>query len=181
MGTRSIVDLLEAYPSEEERELPSYKIYCDLDGVLTDFDNRFIHFTGEIPKVYEEKYGTAAFWYLIDTEVGIKFWSEMDWMPQGKRFWESIKKYSPCILTSPSRQNTSRLGKKLWVKENLKPLPKVLFAFSREKHQYADSNSILIDDRKRNIKEWEQAGGIGILYDHRKIEEALEGLKKLGY
>ena len=34
---KSIVDLLEAYPLPEQKEKPPYQIYCDMDGVLTDF------------------------------------------------------------------------------------------------------------------------------------------------
>ena len=85
MENRSIVDLLEAYPLPEKKEVPPYKIYCDMDGVLTDFQKRFEHFSGMSPKEYENKYGTAAFWNLIDVEVGIKFWANMDWMPEGER------------------------------------------------------------------------------------------------
>ena len=39
----SIVDLLEAHPV---KEIPQYKIYCDMDGVLTDFESRFEHYSG---------------------------------------------------------------------------------------------------------------------------------------
>ena len=36
-----LVDLLEAYPLKEEEKQPDYQIYCDMDGVLTDFEKRF--------------------------------------------------------------------------------------------------------------------------------------------
>ena len=39
----SIVDLLEAYPLPEQEQTPNYQIYCDMDGVLTDFENRFLN------------------------------------------------------------------------------------------------------------------------------------------
>ena len=71
----SIVDLLEAHPV---KEIPQYKIYCDMDGVLTDFESRFEHYSGMSPKEYENKHGIKAFWNLIDVEVGIVFWSDMD-------------------------------------------------------------------------------------------------------
>ena len=50
----SIVDLLEAYPIPEVKENPPYKIYCDMDGVLTDFESRFEHYSGMTPKEYEK-------------------------------------------------------------------------------------------------------------------------------
>ena len=72
-------------------------------------------------------------------------------MPGGKEIWEFISKYNPSILTSPSRQNTSRLGKNLWVRNNIDPKPKVIFAYSADKQRYANENAILIDDKKSNI------------------------------
>jgi len=50
-----------------------------------------------------------------------------------------------------------------------------------DKQKYANSNSILIDDRKDNIREWKQRGGIGVLYNYNdfgniklKIKEYLK-------
>ena len=179
--SNSIVDLLEAYPLPEQKEKPPYKIYCDMDGVLTDFESRFEHYSGMSPKEYENKYGTAGFWNLIDVEVGVKFWVGMDWMPQGKELWNFISPYQPDLLTSPSRDNNSRLGKNLWVRNNLTPKPKVIFAYSADKQRYADENSILIDDKKSNINEWAAKGGIALRVKDGNIAPVLEELKKLGY
>ena len=112
----SIVDLLEAYPLPEQKEVPPYKIYCDMDGVLTNFESRFEHFSGMHPQDYEKKYGLPAFWELIDVKIGVRFWVGMDWMPQGQQLWDFIQPYKPDLLTSPSRDNASRLGKQLWAK-----------------------------------------------------------------
>ena len=46
------------------------------------------------------------------------------------------------------------MGKNLWVRNNLNPKPKVIFAYSADKQRYANKNSILIDDKKSNINEW---------------------------
>ena len=119
--SKSIVELLEAYPIPEQKEKPPYKLYCDMDGVLTDFESRFEHFTGKSPKDYEREYGIEQFWHLIDSKIGVRFWVGMGWMPQGSELWNFISPYGPSLLTSPSRDNTSRLGKNLWVKNNLNP------------------------------------------------------------
>ena len=177
----SIVDLLEAYPLPEKKEVPPYKIYCDMDGVLTYFESRFYHFSGMHPQAYEKKFGTPAFWELIDVKIGVRFWVGMDWMPRGQELWSFISPYKPDLLTSPSRNDTSRLGKNLWVKNNLNPKPKTIFAYSADKQRYANENSILIDDKKSNIKEWRSQGGIAFRVKDGDITEALEGLKELGY
>ncbi len=177
----SIVDLLEAYPLPEQKELPKYQIYCDMDGVLTDFERRFDFFTGMHPQDYEKKYGIAKFWNLIDVEIGVRFWVGMGWMPRGKELWDFIKPYQPHLLTSPSKNDTSRLGKNLWVRNNLNPKPKTIFAYSKDKQRYSNKSSILIDDKKSNIKEWIASGGIAFRVENGDITPAIQGLKKLGY
>ena len=179
--SNSIVELLEAYPLPEQKEVPPYKIYCDMDGVLTDFESRFEHYSGMSPKEYENKYGTAGFWNLIDVEIGVKFWVGMDWMPQGQKLWDFISPYRPDLLTSPSRQDASRLGKNLWVRNHLNPKPKVIFAYSADKQRYANENSILIDDKKSNINEWAARGGIAIRCKDGDVDTVIDKLKELGY
>jgi len=178
---KSLVDLLEAYPIQEEKEKPPYQIYCDMDGVLTDFEKRFEHFTGKSPKEYESEFGLEQFWHLIDVKIGVRFWVGMDWMPEGKRLWDFIKPYQPHLLTSPSRDNTSRLGKNLWVKNNLNPKPKTIFAYSADKQRYSQENAILIDDKKSNINEWAAKGGIAIRCKDGNVEHVINKLKELGY
>ena len=178
---KSIVDLLEAYPLKEVEEKPPYKIYCDMDGVLTDFESRFDHFSGMHPQEYEKKFGIEQFWHLIDTKIGVRFWVGMPWMPQGKKLWDFIKPYQPDLLTSPSRHDTSRLGKNLCVRNNLNPKPKVIFAYSADKQRYANENSILIDDKKSNINEWASKGGIAIRCKDGDVDSVIQKLQELGY
>jgi len=178
---KKLVDLLEAYPLPEVKEVPKYKIYCDMDGVLTNFESRFEHFSGMHPQEYEKKYGIEQFWHLIDTKIGVRFWVGMDWMPRGKELWDYIKPYKPDLLTSPSRHNSSRLGKQLWAKNNLSPKPKVIMAYSADKQRYANENSILIDDKKSNINEWAAKGGIAIRCKDGDTGHVIDKLKELGY
>ena len=192
----SIVDLLEAYPLPEIKEVLDYQIYCDMDGVLTNFEKRFYDKVNEVgpkyyplkdikkverPKDFEKLFGLDEFWKLIDVHVGVSFWIGMPWMPRGKELWDFISKYNPKLLTSPSKDNGSRLGKNLWVRNNLNPKPKVIFAYSADKQRYANENSILIDDKKSNIEEWKAAGGIAFRVEKGDITPALQGLKELGY
>ena len=162
---------------EEETE-QKYTIYCDMDGVLTDFDKQFEKASGGIPpREYEEKNGKEAFWNLIDKENGVGFWVGMPWMPNGQTLWDYIKQYNPTLLSAPSRQNESRLGKRLWVKNNI-PGTKLILANAENKQNYANDKSILIDDRPSNIDQWRSKGGIGILFV--STAQTIEDLKKLG-
>ena len=159
-----------------EEQSQNYIIYCDMDGVIADFDKRFTDLSGMSPNQYEEKYGIEQFWNFIDNEIGVRFWVGIPWMQDGKQLWEYIKKYKPTLLSAPSRNNESRLGKRLWVKKHI-PGAKLVLASRANKQDYAKPNAILIDDRPDTIIEWENKGGIGIL--HKSAEETIQKLKSL--
>jgi len=98
-------------------------------------------------------------------------------MKDGKQLWDYIKKYEPTLLSAPSRANESRLGKRLWVKNNI-PGTKLILTSASTKKNYAKGNRILIDDRPDNIYQWREAGGIGIL--HVNTEDTIKQLKNIG-
>ena len=188
----NLVDLLLT----EEDFNPPYQIYCDMDGVLTDFENRFVemlkqegpkYYSRETinqvtrPKHFEKLEGETEFWNFIDNHLGLEFWSGMNWMPQGKQLWSYIQPYQPIILTSPSRQNTSRLGKRMWVKEHLIPAPPVEFRFGASKSDFANENSILIDDKPSNLRAFSSAGGIALEVKDGEIQPVINALKELGF
>jgi len=163
---------------EEQTTEQQYQIYCDMDGVLTDFDTQFKELSGGVaPSDYEAKNGKEAFWSLI-AQGGVGYWVGMPWMPNGKQLWEYISKYNPIILSAPSRENESRLGKRLWVRNNLSPKPKLILASAANKPNYSTRNKILIDDRADTISNWNAKGGIGILF--KSTAQVIEELKKLG-
>ena len=158
-------------------EEPKYKIFSDMDGVLTDFDESFKKASdGIAPRDYEKKFGKDKFWELIDGG-GVGYWVGMPYMPDGETYWNYIKDYDVELLSSPSRSNTSRLGKRLWVRNNM-PGVKLTLAQAYLKKNYAAPNHILIDDRESNIDQWRAAGGIGIL--HTSASNTIQQLKKLG-
>ena len=162
---------------DELKEDEKYKIFSDMDGVLTDFDKSFKKASNGIaPRDYEEKFGREKFWELIDGS-GVGYWVGMPYMPDGEQYWNYIKDYDVELLSSPSRSNTSRLGKRLWVKNNM-PGIKLTLAQASKKQNYAAPNHILIDDRESNINQWVKAGGIGIL--HTDASSTISKLKKLG-
>jgi len=156
---------------------PQYKIYCDMDGVLADFDKRFKDLNPEHLSAaqYQTKYGIEKFWNFIDEENKVKFWVGIPWMPDGKQLWDYIKDKQPTLLSAPSRKPASRLGKRLWVKNNIPGTPLILAAADK-KQNYSGRNKILIDDRLDNIEQWVSQGGIGIL--HTSAQDTIEQLKK---
>ena len=157
----------------EENEELKYQIYCDLDGVLADFELGYEKLTGVDLK--GEFFSGEDFWKPI-SKAGVGFWVGLQWMPDGQRLWDYIKPFDPIILSAPSRDKSSRLGKALWVRNKI-PGTKLLLRYAKLKQQLATPTSILIDDRADNINQWEAAGGIGIL--HTSSSNTIEQLKKL--
>lgn len=152
-----------------------YKIYCDMDGVLVDFEKGYYELTGL--DIAGEWHTTPEFWNPIN-EMGEKFWINLDWMKDGKRLWKYIEEYYPVLLSSPSRNGYgSRKGKDTWVKRELPGVP-LLLEYSKNKKKHAKPNSILIDDRESNINDWIESGGIGIL--HKDFDTTIESLQKYG-
>ena len=151
----------------------SYKIYCDLDGVLTDFDKAYLELTGI--NIKNQFHDGPEFWGPIN-KAGVDFWLNMEWMNDGKRLWNYIEKYSPKILSAPSRNVESRIGKIQWVEREL-PGVELILKYAKNKKDLSDSDSILIDDRLENVEGWREKGGIGIL--HVNAKHTIDQLKSL--
>jgi 5'(3')-deoxyribonucleotidase len=162
--------------------MKDYKFYLDLDGVLADFEQHFIDISGENPQSYINKHGVVKFWVLIDIIHGLNFWKNLPIMEGAHKLMDKIKNYHYQILTSPSRNNISRVGKKIWVKEKtgslFKNKPEICFKFKNQKKELWGPNSILIDDNIHIIKDWVGRGGIGI--HHTDIDNTLSQLSSLG-
>ena len=153
-----------------------YKIFLDMDGVLVDFDQQFQELTGMMPRAFEAKHGSKGFWEAIET-AGVGFWRGMEWMPGGEALYNRVSKFDHALLSSPSRSETSKIGKRLWRRDKT-PNTKLILSRSYLKKNYAAPNHILIDDREDNIQQWRDAGGIGILYT--SAAQANKELDKLG-
>ena len=168
---RTLVELTKI----SEAELPP--IYCDMDQVICDFIGGYEKLTGlDFARSDKEDRWNAI--------TGKKdFWATLDWMPGSQRMWNLINKYNANILSAYSnRDGNSRKGKTQWLKKNARPTGKVHLVMRPDKQKYAttgDKPNILIDDYIKNIKEWENAGGIGI--HHLSPTQTIAQLKRYGF
>jgi len=149
------------------------RVAVDLDGVLVDFDKQLADLLDKPLKRGWDFGDDPKVWKKIK-DAGEDFWTSMSWMPDGHELWNYIKKLKPTVLTAPTKEPSSKTGKKLWMKNNL---PRVPYIIDSQKHKHAKKGYILIDDREKNIRKWEEAGGIGILHKGAKSTiKKLEGL-----
>ncbi len=151
--------------------LEGIKLFLDMDGVLTDF-------TAACEKIE----GNMMFWYSTDRELfwkkitsaGIEFWSEMSWMPGGQELHGFLRSSGLCptilsALPGPERKKAlinAREGKIKWIRKELGPsyAEAAILCYRPEKALQSGFARVLIDDNSENIREWEEAGGIGILH-----------------
>jgi FMN phosphatase YigB (HAD superfamily) len=153
--------------------MSKYKIYCDMDGVLVDFNKGYKELTGE--DLTGEHRNDTDFWDPI-TKAGYDFWFNLEWVPDGKQLWNYIKKHEPKILSAPSREEVSRVAKHDWIEKEL-PGTHLILRSAKHKKDFAAPTSILIDDRLDNIQGWRDAGGIGI--HHINTKHTIDQLKVL--
>lgn len=153
----------------------NYKLMVDMDGVLCDFVAQWMRTTktNMLPKKFEEIYGEEEF-YAELAKHGKEFWSTMPWMQDGVFLWNYIDKYKPIILTTPTIEESCRIGKELWVKANL-PM-KTEIVFSKDKEEWADKFSILIDDKGKNVRKFIIREGHGII--HTSAVQTIKTLKE---
>jgi len=181
--------------TEEKKLLKKPVIFCDMDGVLVDFDKGYKELTGKETHhadVQEKKEFWKAFRQgLKDKDISEEsFWANLDWQPGGKELWDFIAPYNPYVLTAPAVNfdfpeelrydrdvNESILGKLDWVKR-LPNMKKIYFAAAKNKAKFSHQNYILIDDRQDTIDAWKSKGGIGIHY--KSASQVIQDLKELG-
>jgi hypothetical protein len=180
---------------EQEKKPKKYYIFSDMDGVLADFDKGYKDLTG-MTTHHADAQGKNEFWKIFRNslkEKGIsekEYWAGLDWMSDGKKYWDYIKQYNPYVLTAPSvnfdapedqryspEYNQSMQGKLEWG-QRLSNMRKMYFASAKNKVKFARPNTILIDDRKDTIDAWNAAGGIGIF--HTSADDTIKQLQDLG-
>ena len=164
------------------------KIYFDMDGVLADFERGVKEICGLTPPSQNAKHRKPGeddeMWKAI--KACPHFYDYLELMPGAKDMFDAVyEKYGDkCeILTGipkPHREIVNAADdKKIWIKRLLSEDVIVNTVFRAEKPQYCTGKGyILIDDMERNIKEWNEMGGIGIV--NVSAEETMIMMREMG-
>ena len=152
------------------------RIYFDMDGVLADFGRGIRELCGMEPSVQgspDKRHDDMMFdairkvdhFYMklkpLDEVVSI--FEELN-----DEFGKKIEVLS--AIPKPERGILHAREDKIdWIREYVSDDAVVNIVLRKEKRDYAKGKGyILIDDTERNIEEWEEAGGTGILFTDAK-------------
>lgn len=133
-------------------------LYCDLDGVLADFDGAVVKRLGKKP----DQLSSGVMWGTLRKTPG--FYENLEWREEGRQLWDAIKKYNPIILTGCPRGGWAEQQKRNWCARELGPDVRVITCATKDKPKYCVTGAILIDDRDKVRREWVKNGGKFILY-----------------
>ncbi len=164
------------------------KIYFDMDGVLADFERG----VKEICKMNAPSQNDKDRSRDLDEEMWRRvreiehFYDELEPMSGAKELFDAVyTKYGDkCeILTGIPKPKRGIVNaaedKKRWIGRLFSKDLKVNIVFREEKPQYCTGKGcILIDDMEKNIKEWEDMGGTGIV--NVSAASTMKALKKMG-
>lgn len=147
-------------------------IFCDLDGVLADFEKGI---EKALHKKCDQLDKNMMFKYINKSK---DFYEKLDWMPRGRELWEKIKEYDPIILTGVLRNKSTIEQKMKWCKRELGEDIHVITCYTKDKPKYCLLNSILIDDRPINKDEWREKGGKFMIYSEDSLDDIVNKIKK---
>ena len=168
----ALAQLLEV----SKEDLPS--IYCDMDMVLVNFLKGADAAGGDsFANTPKDKR-----WNKVNQVKG--FWANLEWMPGAKRLYQFIARYDAHVLSAyTDRDPTSRVGKMKWLAKNTDfKRSNINLVLRSQKQKFATTDekpNVLIDDYKKNIREWEEQCGIGI--HHTNVVKTISDLKRLGF
>jgi hypothetical protein len=165
----------------ETRETEQLHIFCDLDGVLCDFE------ASALPLCKAKRMPNEnRLWACIGRHGVRGFFSSLDWMDGARSLWRYLHQLR-CdgnvvqVLTGlPCGELTqgARRGKEEWCAKQLGADVHVITCMSRDKHRFCrGANYVLIDDRESLGKDWERAGGTFI--HHVEAEKSIEVLQMM--
>ncbi len=164
-------------------------VYLDMDGVQADFFTAWAKAFGK--ERYKEIGDRPTREASIDElnqrgpEFIEEFFANLPVLPGGSRLvtWLKTNGIPFTVLSAPLRGNheASIRGKRRWLDQH-NPGTSATAIFDGMKERFANRRgvpAILIDDHKKYIERWNDAGGIALLYREHNVDDVIAQLKKI--
>lgn len=144
-------------------------INIDMDGVVADFNKWASNYLGR-EVGWHTKDLTDDEWVALSKVDRLYF--QMEVIPQSQDFVKFASEQEDCytrFLTAIPRRTTiatAEQDKRTWAAIHFPGIPLEVGPFAKDKKKWcrAGEGDILIDDKESNIREWYEAGGIGIFH-----------------
>lgn len=144
-------------------------LYLDMDGVVADF-NRYASEILNKQQIVHDRWDDED-WNILKENPrlyrNLKKTKEADTIVEFCKTYCEKNKYQLLFLTAVPKANDiawAFYDKVLWAQEHYPGIPVMFGPYSKDKHTHCVPGDILIDDRHSNIYEWNNVGGIGLLY-----------------
>lgn len=139
-------------------------LYIDFDGVILDTE----------PLLFEEWRKNPNRYLLSETEK-IKYLKKCNWhyiinnsalINDSIYYLKQMNPFESCILTKVHSLENESVEKIKWLRNNGVKQNIIIVPYYFKKVEIVDSKeNVLIDDCLKNLTEWEEHGGIPILFD----------------
>lgn len=154
------------------------KIYLDMDGVIADFTKRYKELYHMEPREAEKHKQFDIFFRQF---IATSQFETLDLMPDAMVGINYLRRLPiPTeILSSTAREEFHadiQGQKRVWLKMHDIKFKQNFVPGKRNKYKFAEPTHIIIDDTESVIRDWNNAGGIGIL--HTDWTNTLAILKK---
>ena len=154
-----------------------YKIYVDMDGVLSDWEAQFKRYSGGIPvNTYDNLHGKQNRFKLVNKNSP-EYYANMPWMKDGKLLYNFVNSFPNVQILSHAPDAKSKIGKQQWLKDKGITFEANLVPNRKDKSKFATDDSVLIDDREDVVNDFINAGGKAIL--HTNSIDTINQLKEI--
>lgn len=154
-----------------------YQIFCDMDGVLADFDRKKLEVFGKLDVA------DSHMWPIIHKDYPFWFY-DLEPMKDMEVLRKFLHPHKPIVLTATPnpKWNLKRIRdvtyqKQEWVRWKVDGGWATIVCLRSQKKDWATPESILIDDHGGNVKAFVKAGGIGIL--HTSAQQTIKQLTEI--
>jgi hypothetical protein len=153
-------------------------LYCDMDGVVADFERGYeIMFGEKAPARTAPKPERDRMWKNVRS-VG-NFFLSLPLIPDAQVLWEYIKNYNPTFLTGiDASVDPCENDKRSWIINHFGSHVPVICCEASEKARWCNPGDTIIDDLAKHRQKWLDKGGRWVL--HTSATDSILQLKALG-
>lgn len=152
-------------------------IYLDMDGVIANFEKRYLELYGVTP---QKTRSNKEFGGFFDSFIEGNNFVTLELMPDAMDLVRALRNALPPTQILSSTASTKRheaisKQKIQWLETHGIDFQRNLVPGKELKKRYARTDTLIIDDTESVIDDWRAAGGVAIL--HKNVQDTLVQLK----